>query len=134
MRHALLVIAAALAGCSTTPEEIPAGVIAIQDYVAVAELPEVDKVATDSSARMQKFGNGYYVFWVSRRQTYLIEFTRHCWELTNSRDVTADIRRDSNYLRPRRDTIRGCRIGRAFEINEAQKQEIRDLGDAPTGG
>ncbi len=134
MRYVVLIIAVTLAGCSTTPEEIPADVIAIQDYVAVAELPEVDKVATDSSARMQRLDNSYFVFWVSRRQTYLIEFTRHCWELTNSRQVTADIRRDSNYLRPRRDTIRGCRIGRAFEINEAQKQEIRDLGEAPTGG
>ncbi len=133
MRYLMIFAAAGLAACASEPEEIPPDVLAIQDYVAVAELTEVDKLKTDSTARVQMLGNDRYVLWVARRDTNLVEFGRNCWELRD-RNVVADVRRDQNYLRARRDTIRGCRIGRAFEVNKGQIEEIRNLGDAPTGG
>ena len=133
MRYLIILAATGLTACASEPEEIPPDVLAIQDYVAVAELTEVDKLKTDSTAHPQMLGNERYVFWVARRDTYLVEFARDCWELRD-RNVLADVRRDQNYLRARRDTIRGCRIGRAFEVNEGQIEEIRNLGEAPTGG
>ncbi len=133
MRYPMILAAAGLAACASAPEEIPPDVLAIQDYVAVAELTEVDKLRTDSTAHMQSLGNDRYILWVARRDTYLVEFGRDCWELRD-RNVVADVRRDQNYLRARRDTIRGCRIGRAFEVDEGQIEEIKSLGDAPTGG
>jgi hypothetical protein len=32
------------------------------------------------------------------------------------------------------DTYRGCLIGNAWALNEAQAEEIRNIGEAPTGG
>ena len=139
MKYLILVVLLTLAACASTPEETPADVLAIQDYIAVAELAEVDKMRTNRDAGIEKLGNKRYIFLKARRQTYLVEFGRDCWELyDNTRlandPLTWDQRNDANYLRPRMDTIRGCRIGRAFEVNEGQIEEIRNLGDAPTGG
>jgi hypothetical protein len=139
MKYLMLVAGAALTACASTPEETPADVLAIQDYIAVAELTEVDKMRTNRDAGMEKLGNKRYIFLKARRQTYLVEFGRDCWELyDNTRlatdPLTWDQRHDANYLRPRMDTIRGCRIGRAFEVNDGQVEEIRNLGEAPTGG
>ena len=149
MRYLSLVVMIALTACASGPEEIPADVLAIQDYIAVAELTEVDKMKNNRDSGIEKLGNKRYIFLKARRQTYLVEFSRDCWELyddaalLNSSMATGmggplprtwDQRNDANYLRPRMDTIRGCRIGRAFEVNEGQVDEIRNLGDAPTGG
>ncbi len=139
MKHIHLIVLALLAACASGPDEIPADVLAIQDYIAVAELPEVDKIRTSRDAGMEKLGNRRYIFLKARRKTYLVEFGRDCWELYDDTrlatdPLTWDQRHDANYLRPRMDTIRGCRIGRAFELNEGQVEEIRNLGEAPTGG
>ena len=139
MRYLLLVAIAALAACASGPEEIPPDVLAIQDYIAVAELAEVDKMRTSRDAGIEKLDNRRYVFLKAPRQTYLVEFGRDCWALNDDVRLTTDPmtwdrRNDANYLRPRMDTIRGCRIGRAFEVNEDQVEEIRNLGDAPSGG
>ena len=139
MRYLSLVVMIALTACASGPEEIPADVLAIQDYIAVAELPEVDKMKNNRDSGIEKLGNKRYIFLKARRQTYLVEFDRDCWALLDDARIatdplTWDNRNDANYLRPRMDTIRGCRIGRAFEVNEGQVDEIRNLGDAPTGG
>ena len=139
MKYLMIITLAALSACASTPEEPPADVLAIQDYIAVAELTEVDKMENSRDAGMEKLGNKRYILLKARRQTYLVEFGRDCWQLyDNTRLATDplswDQRNDANYLRPRMDTIRGCRIGRAFEVNEGQIEEIRNLGDAPTGG
>jgi hypothetical protein len=139
MKYLMIITLAALSACASTPEEPPADVLAIQDYIAVAELTEVDKMENSRDAGMEKLGNKRYILLKARRQTYLVEFGRDCWQLyDNTRLATDplswDQRNDANYLRPRMDTIRGCRIGRAFEVNEGQIEEIRNLGEAPTGG
>ena len=139
MKYLMLVAMVVLSGCASTREEPTAEVLAIQDYIAVAELPEVDKIRTNRDSGIEKLGNKRYIFLKARRQTYLIEFGRNCWELLDDSrlatdPMTWDQRHDANYLRPRMDTIRGCRIGRAFEVNEGQIEEIRNLGEAPTGG
>ncbi len=139
MKYLMLFALAVLTGCASTPEETPADVLAIQDYIAVAELTEVDKMRTSRDAGMEKLGNKRYIFHKAARQTYLVEFQRDCWALYDDTRIatdplTWDQRHDANYLRPRMDTIRGCRIGRAFEVNEGQIEEIRNLGEAPTGG
>lgn len=134
MRQFLIASALVLAACSSTPEEPPANVLAIQDYIAVAELPEVKRFRTDLNASVGTLDNPRFVLLNTRRQSYLIEFTRDCLELMGSNRVTPDVRREGDHLRAGRDTIRGCRIKRAFEVNEGQVQELESLGDAPTGG
>ena len=139
MRYLLPVVVAALTACASGPEEPPADVLAIQDYIAVAELQEVDRMHNSRDSGIEKLGNKRYVFLKARRHNYLIEFGRDCWALLDdvrlaTDPMTWDRRNDANYLRPGMDTIRGCRISRAFEVNEGQIEEIRNLGDAPTGG
>ncbi len=136
MRILVIPIALVLVGCSATEEETPSNVVAMQDYVAVAELAEVKRFrAPHQSTALEKLDNNpRYVLMKPRRKIYLVEFTRDCWELFGGQRVTPDYRPEGDYLRPGRDTIRGCRIGRAFEIDQAQAEEIRDIGDAPTGG
>lgn len=139
MKYLPLVLLAVLAGCASNRAEPPADVLAIQDYIAVAELPEVDKMRTSRDAGIEKLDNRRYIFLKARRNTYLVEFSRDCWALQDdvrlaTDPMTWDQRHDANYLRPGMDTIRGCRIGRAYEVNEGQIEEIRNLGEAPTGG
>ena len=131
---ALTVLALTVSACSSTPTEPPANVLAIQDYIAVAELPEVRRFRSDTSSRIIGLDNLRYVLLDARRQTYLIEFDRDCRALYDNEQLTADVRADGDRLRAGLDTIRGCRINRAFELNEGQQQEIMSLGDAPTGG
>ena len=147
MRLLVVCICLSLAACASGPEEVPADVLAIQDYVEVAELPEVDRIRTYNSAGFEALGNERYVLLKARRDTYLVEFVRDCWELYDNQRLTTnlstgmigpgtgvDVRREPGYIRPGMDTLRGCRIGRAFELNEAQVEEIRNIGEAPTGG
>ena len=134
MRYLTGLLAAGLLGCSGTPTEPPADVLAIQDYIAVGQLVEVDKIRTYSNSGYEKLDNTRYIIFKSRRQDYLVEFDRDCREIIDNQRVTPDLRKDAYYLRPRMDTIRGCRISRAFELNEGQAEEIRSIGEAPSGG
>ena len=77
--------------------------------------------------------NDRYVVIPTRRGDYLIEFRRDCYELRRSK-FTQDMidRRDNqNILRARFDTIRGCVIATMYEISDLQREELRNLGDAP---
>ena len=134
MRPLALIVITLLNACASGPAEVPANVLAIRDYVEVAELPEVDKIRTYQETGYEELDNDRFIFYKARRTTYLVEFTRDCWELRDNQRVTPDVRRDPSYLRPGMDTIRGCRIGRAYELDDAQVEEIRNIGDAPTGG
>ena len=124
---ALLVVA----GCSSTTQR-PQEIEAVRDYVAAAELEEV----TDIRMREQlnyTYVNDRFVTIDARRGDYLVEFNRDCWELrqTQVSGGMVDVRDNHNVLRARFDTIRGCRIGKIYEITEAQREELTALGDAP---
>ena len=124
---ALLVVA----GCSSTTQR-PQEIEAVRDYVAAAELEEV----TDIRLREQlnyTYVNDRFVTIDTRRGDYLVEFNRDCWELrqTQVSGGMVDVRDNHNVLRARFDTIRGCRIGKIYEITEAQREELTALGDAP---
>ncbi len=124
---ALLVVA----GCSSTTQR-PQEIEAVRDYVAAAELEEV----TDIRLREQlnyTYVNDRFVTIDARRGDYLVEFNRDCWELrqTQVSGGMVDVRDNHNVFRARFDTIRGCRIGKIYEITEAQREELTALGDAP---
>ena len=132
MRKPLTVaaIAAALTACATpyNPQEIEA----VRDYVAVAELQTVDRIRLDRQISYS-YLNDRYVIIPSRRQDYLVEFDRNCFELRRT-DFTyemVDQRQDASTLRSRFDTIRGCRISTFYEVTDEQVKELKNLGDAP---
>ena len=51
------------------------------------------------------------------------------YELRDTGQIKADIRRESNVIRARFDTLRGCHIDSIYEVNEGQAEELKALGD-----
>jgi len=125
-------LAVALAGCASGPREEDPEIVAIQDFIAVSELEPVERIRNELNSNY-KVLNSRYIIFKSRRDLYLIEFRRNCWELFDNEVLKVDERRDARYMRPRIDTIRGCQIYRAFEINKGQEEELKAMGDAPGG-
>ena len=93
--------------------------VAIEDFVAVSGLEEMDSIRTRDQFRISELQYLNATFYLrTRKDTYLVKFNRRCHEL-NEAEVTADIRFDSKTLQSRFDTIRGCRIEKIFAIDEA---------------
>jgi len=126
-----LIVIAVISACSSTTQR-PQEVEAVRDFVAAAELQEVDEIRL-SQALSYTYVNDLFVTIPTRRGDYLVEFLRICYELRQSQFTPdmADVRNNPNILRSRFDTIRGCRISKIYEITEAQRAELRNLGDAP---
>lgn len=124
----LMVLAALLAACATQTGPGPDRE-AVQDFVAVRGLEEVDEIRTDTSNSWEELNN-YYLIYKARRAEYLVEFTRKCWELDEQR-VIADKRWDARTIRARFDTIRGCRISKIYALTEGELIELRELGESP---
>ncbi len=129
----LLATLVLLAGCASQTQGVPEidDSDAVDDFVAINELEKVDAARTTNS-----FDYGYltdrYVVVTTRRSYYLVQLYGRCPELTDvNADVQPDIRYEAKALRPGVDTIRGCRIKNIYEIDEAQAQELKQIGEAP---
>jgi KaiC/GvpD/RAD55 family RecA-like ATPase len=128
---AVLATAFVLSGCGINLLEAEEGE-AVVDYIYANELKEVDQFRY-----FQQFTYTYvsdqYVTIPTNAGDYLIEFATECPELRRDRFTPdmADVRDDNRTLRARFDTIRGCRIGKIYEISAEQRAELSDLGDAP---
>ena len=123
-------LAAAVGGCASD-QKIPSRE-AVDDFVVVSELPPTDSIRYFGHLQLQQtYLNDYYVIMSTRKEDYLIEFTKRCWALTDNSQVKTDIRHESNVLRAKFDTIRGCRIKAMYPINKGQAEELKSLGDAP---
>ncbi len=124
---ALLIVAA----CSSTTQR-PQEIEAVRDYIVAAELEEVTEIRMREQLSYT-YVNDRFVTIDTRRGDYLVEFLRDCWALRRN-DFTpemVDMRDNQNVLRARFDTIRGCRIGKMYEITAEQREELTALGDAP---
>ncbi len=103
--------------------------MAIEDFIAAAELEEVEKVRTRGH-----YGYSYlsdeFVILRTRDGEFLVRFQRRCREL-NQLPVQPDLRYDSNNLRPRVDTIRGCRIDKMYALHPGQVAELEYIGEPP---
>ena len=122
---ALLITACA---AETDPREVEA----VRDFVVANQLEEVGEARLFGQLHYT-YVNDYFVLIPSRRGDYLAEFGRRCRAL-GSREFTADmvdVRRDPGRLRARFDTIRGCMITKMYSVTREQREEIKNLGDAP---
>ncbi len=120
-----------ITGCSSTSTQ-PQEIEAVRDFVVATELEEVNEIRLTKTLSYT-YVNDRYVTVPTRRGDYLVELRRDCFELRRN-DFTpemVDVRDNQNVLRARFDTIRGCYIGTIYEITEAQREELRNLGDAP---
>jgi hypothetical protein len=124
---ATVILLILFAGCATSSESEISG--AVSDYIKVAELEEQDSIRTMGNWSHRPVSQRYATL-KTKKEHYLVEFSRRCHELTLN-EVTPDIRYEKNILRSRFDTIRGCRIGRIYAIDEGQAEELQNLGKAP---
>lgn len=102
---------------------------AIRDFIAVRQLSEVDKMRTANREHWTELDPNFIIY-DTRRETFLVEFVRACYELSDTQ-VVADVRRERNTIRARFDTIRGCRINKIFALTEGEVAELKTIGESP---
>lgn len=116
-------------GCASAPEDesVIAKNDAVEDYIKVAELKEIDTIRKRGELHHTVVTENYIIL-KDQRNVYLATFRQRCREL-NEREVRPDLRHDLNVLRARFDTYRGCRIEHLYEIAEGQATELLVLGE-----
>ena len=122
-----LVILVLQAGCAARKD--PAVSVAVEDFIAVAQLEELDKIRTRNDYSWEYLSERFIIV-KTRDGEYLLRFQRRCRELYEV-PVQPDIRFEPNLLRARFDTVRGCRIDKLYAIEPGQADELRQLGWAP---
>jgi len=129
-RFILAAAAMLLSGCATHERAVTQDEEqAIRDYILVRGLEEVHRMRSSNSDSWDELDE-YFIIYDTRRNTYLVEFNRACYELNENR-VTPDLRWEANTIRARSDTIRGCQIDKIFVLTEADVAELKSLGELP---
>lgn len=117
-----------LAACAGGPEN--ESVIlkndAIDDYIEVAELKDLDQIRINRELHHKSMTEDYILVY-DGKDPYLLAFQRRCREL-NEREVTPDYRYDARILHARYDTYRGCKIRSLYEVTKGQAEELLALG------
>jgi hypothetical protein len=103
---------------------------AVRDFIELRELEELDRLKSGTNDGWQQL-NDRFIIYNGRRETYLVEFSRRCYELNDDTRITPDKRWDLNTVRARFDTIRGCLIARIYGLDEAEVAELENIGEAP---
>jgi hypothetical protein len=103
---------------------------AVQDFIEVRELESLDTMRSGSNDSWRVISDTFVIY-NGRRDEYLVEFVRRCHELNDNTRITPDKRWDTNVVRARFDTIRGCRIAKIYALDDAEVAELRNIGEAP---
>ena len=127
-------VLALLAGCAGQDEKEKMSTQdmtqAVRDFIEVRELEELDALKSGTNDSWRAVGDTFVIY-SGRRDEYLVEFARRCHELRDNSRITPDKRWDSNQIRARFDTIRGCRIAHIYALDEAEVAELENIGEAP---
>jgi len=131
---AALAAAFCLAACASQDEQAEQSTQdvnqAVRDFIELRELEELDAMKSGTNDGWKQLDDQFIVY-SGRREIYLVEFTRRCHELNDNTRIIPDKRWDSNTVRARFDTIRGCRIAKIYELGEAEVAELKNIGEAP---
>lgn len=103
---------------------------AVRDFIDVQGLAELSELKSGTNDSWDAIGE-YFLVYEGRRETYLVEFDRRCYELNDNSRIVADERWSSDVVRARFDTIRGCRIKNIYALSEEEANEIRNIGESP---
>lgn len=125
-----IILFAGCAGQDEKDESTQDTAQAVRDFIEVRELEEIDSMRSSSSDSWNMIDE-FFILYTARKETYLVEFARECWELRDNTRITPDKRWDANTVRARFDTIRGCRIHRIYALTEAEVAELENIGEAP---
>ncbi len=130
----LLIVASLLIACAAQDEQEAKStqdeVQAVRDFIEVRDLEELDKMPSTSSDSWHAIGDRFLIY-KGRRDSYLVEFNRRCYELEDDTRIVADKRWDSHNIRSRFDTIRGCRTHQIYGLTEDEVAELENIGEAP---
>ena len=130
----LLLVVSILAACAAQDETKDKSTQdinqAVRDLIELRDLEELDSLRSGSNDGW-KVLDDYFIVYRGRREEYLVEFNRRCYELRDNTRIVADKRWDANTVRARFDTIRGCRIDKIYALTEAEAAELRNIGEAP---
>ena len=132
----ILIAAAAMVACASDPTE-PDPVIleedqVVRDFIEVRGLEEVSRIRSAERRSYEKVTPSFIIF-KARRDEYLVEFSRPCYEIWDNMFLSADDTLLHNTLRAHFDRIRGCRIGRIFELKAEERADLDQLGVGPGG-
>lgn len=127
----ILFLAVLAAGCAATPEDdsVLKKNDAIDDYIKVAELTEVDSIRYLGELDHKLVTDKYNILYAGS-DAYLVTYFRNCYQL-NDQNPRPDIRYENHVLRARSDTYRGCRIASMYVVDPGQVKELIDLGKGP---
>jgi len=102
---------------------------AVRDFIAVRQLEEAKEMRTSNNDHWEEIDENFVIY-TTRREVFLLEFTRRCYEL-NQYPVVADERKSGNVVRARFDTLRGCHIAKLFPLTEGEVAELSAIGESP---
>ena len=127
-----LLVATGLVACASQEDKKSTQDItqAVQDFIEVRELRSLDSLRSGSTDGWDVVNDKFLVY-KGRRDEYLVEFMRDCYELHDNTRIVPDKRWDKNTIRAGFDTIRGCRIAKIYALNEAEAAELKNIGEAP---
>lgn len=103
---------------------------AVKDFIEVRELEPLNSLRSGSNDGWHSISDRFLVY-RGRREEYLVEFMRDCYELNDNTRITPDKRWDANTVSAKFDTIRGCRIANIYALDEAEAAELKNIGEAP---
>lgn len=135
MRVILALLAAlVLATCAAQDEQADKSTQdmeqAVRDFIELRELVALDRLKSGMNDHWTTLDENFIIYH-GRRESYLVEFVRRCHELNDRSRITPDKRWDTNTIRARFDTIRGCRIAVIYALDEAETAELENIGEAP---
>lgn len=128
----LIMVLTILVACGphkTTQEKLDMN-LAIRDFIAVRGIEELDKIRRSDRDGWRILTDDFIIY-RARRDKYLVEFARRCPELSDNTEITPDLRSDTNSLRSKFDTLRGCRIHQIYALTEGEVLELQELGEVP---
>ena len=124
-----LLVSLLIVGCAAPEEREPSERDkAVEDYISMHELEALDSLKSGRTDSWSVVTPQYIVYEGRNKTYYLVKFKRNCYELTDDNNVIADVRWDSNTLRARFDTIRGCHIDTIHSLTEGEAEELSGVG------
>jgi hypothetical protein len=126
-----LALLAACAAQDRAPEPSRQDIVqAVRDFIDVRDLVEIDELKTSTRDSWDPIDE-YFLIYKGRRDTYLVEFNRRCYELNDNTRIVADRRYSTTEIRARFDTIRGCRIDKIYALTPEEATELENIGESP---
>lgn len=132
MKFALLIVLPVILGACTAQQTAQDNdqEQAVRDFIAVRGLEPLDRIRTSDRDSWDVIDD-HFVIYAGRRDSYLFEFVRACYEIQDNTHIVADERWDGKTIRARFDTLRGCRIDNIYALTDEEVAELTQLGEPP---